>query len=86
VRARTQGQADDIDGVTFVRNQSEDAGDISVDSLRPGDLIEVHLEAVVTDYDFEGTLVRHVSSAPVASPTRAPRTLPVMSTVSAFGR
>jgi ribosomal protein S12 methylthiotransferase len=86
IRARTQGQADDIDGVTFVRNRSEDAGNILVDSLRPGDLIEVHLEAVVTDCDFEGTLVRHVSSAPAAPPTRAPRTLPVMSTVSAFGR
>ena len=77
IEARTQAQADDIDGITIVRGN----GDIA-----PGDLIEVRLQSVINDYDFEATLVRHVSSAPATKPAAKPRVLPVMSTVSAFGR
>jgi ribosomal protein S12 methylthiotransferase len=77
VVARTQAQADDIDGTTIVRGNA---------SIRPGDLIEVTLDAVINDYDFEATFVRHVSSVPATKPMSRPRTLPVMSTVGAFGR
>ena len=76
--ARTHAQADDIDGITMV-----DAGDTD---LAAGDLIDVRLDAVVNDYDFEATLVRQVNRSPQQPRRIAPRTLPVMSSVSAFGR
>jgi ribosomal protein S12 methylthiotransferase len=74
-QARTEQQADDIDGVTWV------AGDTS-----PGSMVDVRLDAVVDDYDFSATLVREVMpvTAPVERP-RARRALPV-STAGAFGR
>ena len=86
VEARTYAQADDIDGVTHlgrgmveVRRQNETA-------MVPGDILEVRLDGVVNDCDFEATLVRHVSgSVPMKTNPRS-RTLPVMSTAGAFGR
>ena len=74
-QARTEQQADDIDGVTWVD------GDAS-----PGAMVEVTLDAVVDDYDFAATLVREVIP-PVASVKRdrARRALPV-TTAGAFGR
>ena len=80
VQARTQAQADDIDGTTSI-----ETGDGRWE-IRPGDLIDVRLETVVNDVDFEASLVRRVSTAPSRPQARMPRTLPVMSTVSAFGR
>jgi hypothetical protein len=53
--------------------------------LQPGDLVEVRLDAVVNDYDFEAKLVRQVSIAP-GKRQGQPRTLPVMSSAGAFGR
>jgi ribosomal protein S12 methylthiotransferase len=79
IQARTQAQADDIDGVTWLRIENGT-------TLTPGDLIEVQLDAVVSDYDFEATLVRQVSAVPTMPTQSRPRTLPVMSTVGAFGR
>ncbi len=64
--ARTVWQADDVDGVTRV------AGD-----LRPGDLVDVHLDEVVDDYDFAATLLRVASRAGAAAPARR-RALPLM--------
>ena len=83
--ARTQAQADDIDGVTYVHSTASD-GPRASGSVRPGDLVEVRLQSVINDHDFEATLVRHVSSAPARSTVEKPRALPVMSTVGAFGR
>ena len=81
VQARTQGQADEIDGVTMVGRANGERH-----TLRPGDVIEVTLDAVVNDYDFEASLVRLVSSTAAPAPAPRPRTLPVMSTAGAFGR
>ena len=82
VQARTYAQADDIDGVTYVATPSDPVGR----AVKPGDVIEVTLDGVVNDYDFEATLVRHVNTAPSNHVSSKPRTLPVMSTAGAFGR
>jgi ribosomal protein S12 methylthiotransferase len=82
VLARTYGQADEIDGVTYV-SRGRGAGGREVNA---GDVIEVTLEAVVNDYDFEARLVRHVNVATSQKPSPKPRSLPVMSTAGAFGR
>lgn len=82
VVARTYAQADEIDGVTYVGRETGDGGL----KMAAGDVIEVTLDAVVNDYDFEASLVRHVSRAAASTPAPRPRTLPVMSTAGAFGR
>jgi ribosomal protein S12 methylthiotransferase len=79
-------RADDIDGVTHVGWRMADGGWQTGAPPRPGDLIEVRLDAVVNDYDFEATLVRQVSSAATQRKAAKPRALPVMSTAGAFGR
>jgi len=85
VQARTYGQADDIDGVTWLR-QMEDGRWENGARPQPGDLIDVKLETVINDHDFEATLVRHVSRVVAQHAAPKPRVLPVMSSVSAFGR
>jgi len=77
IQARTYAQADDIDGVTWLLSES---------ALSAGDLTEVRLDSVVNDCDFEATLVRRLSTASVKKTTRRERSLPVMSSVGAFGR
>ncbi len=79
VQARTYGQADEIDGVTYV-----EGGDGP--KLVPGDIIEVRLDGVVNDVDFEAAFVRHINTAAGRRPAPRPRVLPVMSTAGAFGR
>jgi ribosomal protein S12 methylthiotransferase len=76
-QARTEIQADDIDGVTWVRTDAP-----------PGTFIEVRLDDVVDDCDFAATFVRELARgpAPHGLPVRAARRLPVASTVGAFGR
>jgi ribosomal protein S12 methylthiotransferase len=86
VQARTYGQADDIDGVTWIRPGMAGGGWRMGEPLRPGDLVEVRLDAVSNDYDFEATLVRQLGTASRVMPRSAPRTLPVISTAGAFGR
>jgi ribosomal protein S12 methylthiotransferase len=86
VQARTYGQADDIDGVTWIRPRMAGGGWRMGEPLRPGDLVEVRLDAVSNDYDFEATLVRQLGTAWRVMPRSAPRTLPVISTAGAFGR
>ncbi|HZI27885.1 MAG TPA: 30S ribosomal protein S12 methylthiotransferase RimO [Gemmatimonadaceae bacterium] len=76
VQARTDGQADEIDGVTWLNRTA---------GIGPGDIVEVTLVAVVNDVDFEATLVRRLSER-VAHVVTKPRVLPVMSTAGAFGR
>jgi len=83
VQARTNGQADDIDGITWVRGTGDG---VPATPLHSGDLVEIQLDAVANDYDFEATLVRHVSATPTHPKAARARALPVMSTVGAFGR
>jgi ribosomal protein S12 methylthiotransferase len=77
VEARTAWQADDIDGVTRIANHGH--------TLRPGSFVDVRIEGVVDDYDFEASLTRVVSS-----PTNArafTRALPVIgASAGSYGR
>jgi len=76
VQARTLWQADDIDGVTRLAGAA---------AVRPGSLVDVAIESVVDDYDFQTTLVR-IISAPPAKPTRV-RALPVLTaSAGSYGR
>src|SRR4051794_8209567 len=75
VQARTAFQADDIDGVTYVTGGAD---------LAPGMFIDVRLDEVVDDFDFNATFVR-VVSAP-AAPPKPTRALPIMSSIGSFGR
>jgi len=75
-QARAPWQADDVDGVTRL------AGDV-----RPGDFVEVDMDAVEDDYDFAATAVEVVDlSRGAARPARAGRALPVTTTIGSFGR
>ena len=75
-QARTLWQADDIDGVTRLAGAA---------AVRPGSLVDVAIESVVDDYDFQATLVR-IISAPPAKPTRV-RALPVLTaSAGSYGR
>jgi ribosomal protein S12 methylthiotransferase len=73
--ARTVWQADDIDGVTRVRTDA-----------RPGTILDVRIDAVENDYDFEATALG-VVSAPMNVARRRGRALPMLSTtIGSFGR
>lgn len=76
VQARTYGQADEIDGVTWLDRRA---------GIAPGDIVEVSLDAVINDVDFEATLVRRLSEQVPPAVARQ-RVLPVMTTAGAFGR
>ncbi|MBM3899115.1 MAG: hypothetical protein FJ362_03015, partial [Gemmatimonadetes bacterium] len=69
-------QADDIDGVTWVRTVAT-----------PGSLIETRVTAVQDDYDFTADFVRtlEMPAVPSAAPARG-RTLPVAPSIGSFGR
>jgi len=75
-RARLPWQADDIDGVTFVRSDAP-----------AGSFVEVHVDEVVDDYDFRAT-ARRILSRPAApeATARRPLVLPVAPSVGSFGR
>jgi ribosomal protein S12 methylthiotransferase len=75
VQARTAFQADDIDGVTYVTGATD---------LAPGMFIDVRLDEVVDDFDFNATFLG-VASAPAARP-KPTRALPIMSSIGSFGR
>ena len=75
IQARTAFQADDIDGVTYVTGAQD---------LAPGMFVDVRLDEVVDDFDFNATFVR-VVSAPAARP-KPTRALPIMSSIGSFGR
>jgi ribosomal protein S12 methylthiotransferase len=85
-QARTYAQADDIDGVTWLRKVTADGKQKTGDALAAGALVDIRLDAVVNDCDFEATLVRRVSAPSVPKAAVRARTLPVMSSVGAFGR
>ena len=75
-RGRLPWQADDIDGVTWVRTDAT-----------PGSLVETRVTAVQDDYDFTADFVRtlEMPAAPRAAPVRG-RTLPMAATIGSFGR
>ena len=76
IQARTTMQADDIDGVTYVRGAPP---------VMPGTFLDVRLDEVVDDYDFGASFVR-VHSAP-APASRVIRALPVIATtIGSYGR
>jgi ribosomal protein S12 methylthiotransferase len=75
VQARTKWQADDIDGVTYVSG---------AEVVAPGSFIEVELNDVIEDVDFDAAFVR-VLSAP-AAPVRPTRSLRVLGSIGSFGR
>ncbi|HEX9565416.1 MAG TPA: 30S ribosomal protein S12 methylthiotransferase RimO [Gemmatimonadaceae bacterium] len=83
-QARTDGQADEIDGVTLLVAD----GDVGTgEALAAGEIVEARLTAVVNDCDFEAAVVRRLSE-PVhhyATPVKN-RALPVMTGAGAFGR
>ena len=73
--ARTVWQADDIDGITRVRTEAI-----------PGTILDVRIDSVENDYDFEATALR-VVSAPTTMERRAGRALPMLATtIGSFGR
>jgi ribosomal protein S12 methylthiotransferase len=76
--ARAPWQADDIDGVVYVH------GDAA-----PGSLVDVRIDHVVDDYDFQATWVQ-LASAPSRGEHRPSRALPMMpggvASVGSYGR
>jgi len=77
LQARTIWQADDVDGITYVSGMS---------GVAPGTILDVRIDDVVDDYDFEATAVAVREAMPLVRASR-PRALPVMSaTVGSFGR
>ena len=73
--ARTVWQADDIDGITRVRT-----------AATAGTILDVRIDGVENDYDFEATALRAVS-APLTMERRAGRSLPMLATtIGSFGR
>ena len=73
--ARTVWQADDIDGITRVRT----------DAI-PGTILDVRIDSVENDYDFEATALRLIS-APTTMERRVGRALPMLATtIGSFGR
>jgi ribosomal protein S12 methylthiotransferase len=63
VRARLSWQADDIDGITYLDRHD----------LTPGTIVEVSVNGVVDDCDFEATVRRIVSAPPSRQAAPAPR-------------
>jgi ribosomal protein S12 methylthiotransferase len=76
-QGRTVWQADDVDGISYVHG---------ADTLAPGTIVDAVIEGIEDDVDFRATVLR-VVDVPGATPVRAARSLPVMSTtIGSFGR
>jgi ribosomal protein S12 methylthiotransferase len=74
--ARLPWQADDIDGVTQID-----------EVLVPGTIVEVAVEEVVDDYDFQASLIRVALPAPASQARRVSRELPIRHvTIGSYGR
>jgi len=74
--ARLPWQADDIDGVT----QLDEA-------LSPGAIVEVAVEEVVDDYDFQASVIRIALPAGASHQRRVSRQLPIkQTTIGSYGR
>ncbi len=74
--ARTEGQADDIDGVTRVRSTAP-----------AGSFLDVRLDDLADDYDFVATEIARFDFAPAPARLGRTRTLPIAgSTIGTYGR
>ena len=70
----------DVDGDA----QDDEAID---EELPPGTIVEVAVEEVVDDYDFQASMIRVVIPAGSAQPRRASRQLPIKQvTIGSYGR
>ena len=98
LECRAPWQADDIDGVMRVR-VNRDSGVIvntggDPHAIPVGSLLDVHVDHVVDDYDFQATLIRVANSPAIVlggDVKRVGRSLPIMaeansSSVGSFGR
>jgi len=75
-QARLPWQADDIDGVTQID-----------EALPPGTMVEVAVEEVVDDYDFQASVIRVVLPAGAPLQRRVSRQLPIQQvTIGSYGR
>jgi ribosomal protein S12 methylthiotransferase len=75
-QARLPWQADDIDGVTQID-----------EALPPGTMVEVAVEEVVDDYDFQASVIRIALPARAPQKRRVSRQLPITQvTIGSFGR
>ena len=75
-QARLPWQADDIDGVTQID-----------EALPAGTMVEVAVEEVVDDYDFQASLIRVVLPAAAPQQRRVSRQLPIRQvTIGSYGR
>jgi ribosomal protein S12 methylthiotransferase len=75
-QARTEGQADDIDGVTWLATEAT-----------PGTIAQIRLNEIVDDYDFVATLVHESDVVPRARSTaRLRRVLPMVGSAGPYGR
>ncbi len=75
-QARLPWQADDIDGVTQI--------DVA---LEPGTIVEVAVEEVVDDYDFQASVIRVALPADIPERRRVSRELPISQvTIGSYGR
>ncbi|HEX9128679.1 MAG TPA: 30S ribosomal protein S12 methylthiotransferase RimO [Gemmatimonadaceae bacterium] len=75
-QARLPWQADDIDGVTQID-----------EALPAGTMVEVAVEEVVDDYDFQASVIRVVLSAGAPQQRRVSRQLPIKQvTIGSYGR
>jgi len=73
---RLPWQADDVDGITYLDEVHA-----------PGTLLEVAVEDVVDDYDFNASVVRVISLEVKPVPTSSRRSLPMAAiTVGSYGR
>jgi ribosomal protein S12 methylthiotransferase len=75
-QARLPWQADDIDGVTQID-----------EALPPGTMVEVAVEEVVDDYDFQASVIRVALPACAPRPHSVSRQLPIKQvTIGSYGR
>jgi len=75
-QARLPWQADDIDGVTQID-----------EALPPGTMVEVAVEEVVDDYDFQASVIRVVLPTGDPQQRRVSRQLPIKQvTIGSYGR
>lgn len=75
-QARLPWQADDIDGVTHID-----------EALPPGTIVEVAVEEVVDDYDFQASMIRVAMPASAPHARHGSRQLPIKQvTIGSYGR
>jgi len=75
-QGRLPWQADDVDGITHLD-----------ESLPPGTLVEVAVEEVVDDYDFQASVIGVAAAVAAKAAPRMARTLPIQQpTIGSYGR